>query len=240
MHDSFSAAPFKEIPAALLEVVDKVLDQTGITVTAQPYSDEFMREHPAMSKAKATLDIDVENSTITILCDLSNVQSAIIGHELIHLRRNIVESAPKLFPLQFCEQSLKNDIFMWENELEHLIVIPEEISIFPESEQWWADHYAGILDRFRGHRRTLEFAWSCIQTALPRQTELSDRCWGLARQHGIARQVENHHQRIIRAMPDKQTMIETFVAATENLDAYTNIGQFSSDGGKLTLLPVSV
>lgn len=117
MHESFSAAPFNAVPVELLQVVDNVIELTGITVTAQPYSEEFKREQPGLSRDEAMLDIDPSRSTITIWFDPLNVSAATIGHELIHLRRNIVESVPKLFPLTSSAAELHEEIYLLENEV---------------------------------------------------------------------------------------------------------------------------
>lgn len=244
MHKSFSAALtedfVKAIPDELLRVVDDVRELTGITVTAQPYSEELKREQPGLARAEALLDINPALSSITIWFDPSKVSPATIGHELIHLRRNILESVPKLFPHESNAPEIDEEIYLLENELEHLLIVPEQISLFPESERWWADHYGAVLSQVDRGSMSLMLAWSFIRNVLPQQTELAQTCGALVQKYDFVRPADYFREDMKVSMPNKRQMIDKLRTTFPKLNTVASIGRYAIDADKLVVHSVSV
>lgn len=235
MHDYFPASFLNALPVELLQVSAKVLESTGIKVTAQAYSDLFKREQSHFSKADTVLDIDPSRSAITIWFDPDRVTPSTLGHELIHLRRNIVESVPKLFPFSTSAPDATEEILAVENELEHLLLVPEQISAFPESQVWWLDHYNALLQRIQEGNSTLMFAWSFIRNVLPEQNELAKSYVTLLKKHNLTEPADYLREHMRVAMPDKQQMIRKLLEAFPKLHTQSGIGRYVIEAGKLTV-----
>lgn len=238
MHRHFSQTFLDTLPAELLQVPAKVMEITGIKVTAQEYSDQFENEQPYFSRSDAVLDIDPDRSAITIWFDPASITPSTLGHELLHLRRNIVESVPKLFPLTNCLPDITETILGMENELEHLILVPEQLAAFPESEQWWRDHYSALNSRILGGNSTLMFAWSFVRNVLPQQIELAQSYATLLKKYDIVNPADYFREAMRVAMPDKLQMLRKILDGFPQLRAHSNVGRYVIEAGKLTLRPV--
>lgn len=237
MHDYFPASFLEKLPTELLQVPSKVFESTGIKVTAQPYSASFEREQPHFSKAEAVLDIDPARSAITIWFDPDRVTPSALCHELLHLRRNIVESVPKLFPLESCAPDAAEEILATENELEHLLIVPEQIAAAPESEQWWLNHYNELLPRIQSGNMTLMYAWSFIRNVLPEQTELAQSYATLLKKYEFEKPADYLREDMRVAKPDKRQMLRILLNGSPELNAQSSVGRYVTEGGKLTVRP---
>jgi hypothetical protein len=163
------------IPQPLRDIPQRITDATGIVVQVRPMSKGVFTHAPGMEKSPLVLDIDADKQAITIWYGEGQLSSAMVSHELIHLRRDVIESIPKLAPGAFASPSITGEVYFLENDLEHLLVIPEEIRIFPESEQHWADHYKSTIQSAseRGDQFALALHWAQIRNSLPKQIELA-------------------------------------------------------------------
>lgn len=240
MHRHFSKTFLDTLPSELLQVPAKVLEITGISVSAQPYSEQFESEQPYFSRSDAVLDIDPDRSAITIWFDPASVTPSTLGHELIHLRRNIVESVPKLFPLTNCSSDIAEEILCIENELEHLLLVPEQIAAFSESEQWWTDHYSALNSRILKGNTTLMFAWSFIRNVLPQQIELAQSYVTLLKKYDFVKPADYLREDMRVTMPDKLDMLRKTLEGFPQLNAHSSVGRYVIEAEKLTLRPVSL
>jgi hypothetical protein len=240
MHRYFPKTFLDTIPTELLQVPDNVLEITGISVTAQAFSDQFKSEQPYFSLSEAVLDIDPDRSAITIWFDPASVTPSTLGHELLHLRRNIVESVPKLFPLANCSSDMAEEILCIENELEHLLLVPEQIAAFPGAELWWRDHYSALNSRILRDNTTLMFAWSFIRNVLPQQIELAQSYVTLLKKYDFVNPAEYLREDMRVTMPDKLEMLRKTLEGFSHLHTHSSVGRYVITAGKLTLRPVSL
>lgn len=226
------------MPPELLRVPAQVQEITGIEVVAQPHSDQIRSELPHFSRAAAMLDIDPDRAAITIWYDPTRVTTSGFAHELIHLRRNIVESVPKLFPWGNCDGDATNLVLSSENELEHLILVPEQLSLFPESKQWWLDHYAGVASRSNGEAMTLIYAWSFIRNVLPEEVEIAQTFAQLLRKYNYVKPADYFREDMKQTAPDKLKMILKLLQDFPGIKKYAGIGRYVMDGRQLVVRPV--
>jgi hypothetical protein len=208
----FDTTFLSQIPDQLLNVPDLVQEKTGIVMQIQDINNSSFDDiAPAFAKARAVLDIDVEAQTITLwVGPESDITPHMLGHELIHLRRNVLEGVHKIFPRADVNVGISQEALFLENELEHLFVIPEEISLFPEAEAWWTEYYRQQIQKARTEPVAMAHHWRTIRIALPKQKELLDACAAIILGFdstvavGLA---NNFHQFIANVMPNKREMI---------------------------------
>ena len=93
-----------------------------------PISVEAIAYAPSMAKAEMILDVDPSSQLVTIWCKPFEFTSSMLGHELMHLRRNVLESTPKLMS---ATQSLLRLRIQSYNS--HLFIFPEKINKFPDA-----------------------------------------------------------------------------------------------------------
>ncbi len=97
--------------------------------------------------------VEIDDGRVgTLACKVDRVEAKIlipengyfpessVMHELIHLRRFCIEDVPKLV---VCEvygnwsPALQDAFIDLDNNLEHFVVVPEELKIFPERCEYW-------------------------------------------------------------------------------------------------------
>lgn len=234
MKNYFPSSLLDSIPADLLAVPAAVRALTGIDVVARPFAKELKAEHPHFADAEALIDIDPGARAITIFFDPERISASILAHELIHLRRDLLESVPKLAAAPGLPQEGRTDVWAVENEIEHLLIVPEQIAAFPEAEQWWTSVYASLRERIRGPGYTLLFAWSFIRNVLPRQDALARAYVELVNKHDFARQANNFRGDIGDAMPDKLRILQTYLDWNPAMRSQCVIGRYVVERGVLT------
>lgn len=85
---------------------------------------------------------------VTILLPDASVELHVLAHEVMHAWRQIIESVPQLkHATPSTETSIRQLI---ENDIEHIFIIPEEISFFPESRAYWNDFYTALIEPIAG------------------------------------------------------------------------------------------
>lgn len=240
MLNNLPATILDGFPADLLQIVENVARKTGIEVEAMPYSKDILVELPHMTKSQAVLDIDPDRSSITIWYDPDRLTASTLAHELLHLRRNILESVPKLFPLNEVPASASDEVYSTENELEHLIIVPEQIKHFPEAEEWWATHYLELSERIHAGNMTLFYAWSFVRNVLPEHEQLASRYASLLRQYNIVRPADYFREDMRIAAQDKFIMIKRLLDGFPQLRQYCDIGRYVVVQGSLTLQHVNL
>lgn len=237
------------LPASLRAIPEQIAASMGIEVQVLPIS-ALSEPSAFLEKAEISCDVNGDKGTITIWCKPYEFTSSMLGHELIHLRRKLVEQVPMLMPLRTASEHENTMIYLFENEMEHLFIIPEEIQLFPDAEERWAEQYrdrvksitqASSIDPFE-----LVFTWTQLRLSLPNQIELG-RALG---QHlrslpeGWVNTVDYFRHDMAQALPNKHRVIDIlkeFVGRDGTFTSRIMIkGQHVVDyDGKLIVVPVS-
>ncbi|CAM3682244.1 hypothetical protein [Polaromonas hydrogenivorans] len=235
MLNYFDKALLSQIPEQLLKVPYLVEEKTGISLKIQDMDELFAGSAPGFSRALAVLDINCDEQAITLwVAPGIKLAAHMISHELIHLRRNILEGVPKIFPRTNIEEAYMTESYFLENELEHLFIIPEEISLFPEAEAWWAEHYRQQIEKVRTEQVSIAHHWRTIRIALPKQTELIQACAAIIRDYDsrpTERLANEFYHSIAGAMPNKHEMI------LELIDMFPREIVFTIGVGRFTCKP---
>lgn len=85
---------------------------------------------------------------VTIILTDASIESHTLAHEIIHAWRYIVRLEPRLQVGGGAENT--NFAQMLENDIEHIFVIPEEMTYFPESFQYWENLYSNLIEPIAG------------------------------------------------------------------------------------------
>lgn len=231
------------LPQHLLDIPRLITDATGIHVQVLPSRQEAIALAAGVEQAPLLLDLNAKQQSIKIWCGQGPLTSALIGHKLIHLRRAVLESIPRLVPDLSSGPWITGEITLMESELEHLFVIPEEISTFPDAEQYWADNYQKVIQKSAdsGSPEALCFHWAQIRNSLPDQLELAQtlddhlRCLG-GNWHKYAGYLEFD---IKQAMADKDALHAIIHNVRDELRPHMGTARFSTVNGSLGFQPLS-
>ncbi|TMU81371.1 hypothetical protein FGA82_07370 [Pseudomonas fluorescens] len=225
------------LPKDLQDVPKLVTEKTGIEVDILPLeacSVPLFR----IEKAAAALDIDGDAQRITVWCDPEKITAFTLGHELIHLRRYVLEGTPVMAPFR-CGPRETSLILMVENELEHLLIIPEEIKRFTDSEDWWSKHYSELVDTIVARPKPsileLIFTWTQLRSSLPSQMEIARKLGAHLQSLGpeFVRTVDHIRCNAMESLPDKVRLLTLFSGELKEISQCVAIGRWEMSGGRL-------
>ncbi|MBR8211142.1 hypothetical protein KDW61_20995 [Burkholderia cenocepacia] len=230
----------EQLPASLRSVPLAVQEMTGISVTIQKINEDAVGGE--FARASAVLDVDPDNNAVTIWVDPGSVSSSSVAHEVIHLRRNVVESVPKLFPSKGVSPAVAAMVWGVENDLEHMMIIPEEITAFPEARDWWIDHYEIKAARPASSPMEMSLHWALLRNLFPDEIELAQRYAARLRSSGdldLIKIADYLREDFKNSRPHKRTMIEKLFDIFPGMREHANIGQYVMDGGRLVVRALS-
>ncbi|EZP33979.1 hypothetical protein [Pseudomonas sp. RIT288] len=198
------------LPLSLRVIPEQIFESTGIELEIL-HKAECVDPVFDIKKAIASFEIDGYQQRVVIWCDPSTATTSVIGHELLHLRRDLCEGQIKLMPTKYCHPSIALFSLQLENEMEHIFIIPEEIKLFPEAEQRWVEAYGDLITRIiacdEPDKTETVLAWMQLRTSLPNQLELAKKfgpyifaqseMWARESQdfHDVARDAKNQNNK---------------------------------------------
>lgn len=135
------------LPAHLREIPNLVHQATGISVQVLPNRAQVTALIPNIGNRvmPLVLDINANTQSITIWCVPFSFSSLQLGHQLIALRRYVLESVPRFTSAKSADPETRATILAIENELELLFLIPEEAETFPDAIPYWADEFKAMI-----------------------------------------------------------------------------------------------
>ncbi|UBM27822.1 hypothetical protein K8374_25280 (plasmid) [Pseudomonas sp. p1(2021b)] len=169
---------WERLPISLRSIPKLIHDSTGIELEVMHKAD-CLDPLVNIDMATAAFEIDGHQQRVMLWCDPLTATESVIGHELLHLRRDICEGQIKLMPTRFCDPAMSNMAYQLENEMEHIFIIPEEISLFSDAEDRWAKDYADVINRIMNREKPdkteMVLAWMQIRNSLPNHTDLAKK-----------------------------------------------------------------
>ncbi|MFC5480462.1 hypothetical protein [Massilia suwonensis] len=226
------------LPEYLQEIPEEVRKKTGIEVEFKEPDAEFKTRNPGMAATSAGVEIDPDNNSIIIWLTPAGLEKGALIHELLHLKRNIIDSVLKIFPNSSSPVHIQQQTFFLENDFEHLFILPEEILADPEREKEWVEVYKNALEKSRDRVLSLYMHWLVLNIALPNQTELIAECKSLL--HGfppydVFGAAESLRNQVQSSMPDKHKMLNVLSSILRpELRSHMLIGRYVSANGRLT------
>lgn len=205
------------LPQHLRDIPARVEAATGIAVQVLPYGDEPPARSIGNPKMRAMLDIDANTQSVTIWCTPGEVTSLMIGHQLIALRRYVLESVPRFVAVRNSGPKTKADLQAMENELELLFLIPEEVKAFAGAMDFWVGEFYKMIPVAQGMKSDFYLAmmWAQVRTSLPTQSLLADTIERLLKSIGDTSVALAHDIRHMYrlALPDKAALLADMTTA---------------------------
>jgi hypothetical protein len=198
------ATLLREIPQPLRDVVAQIQSRSGIQITARPATPDLLKQFPILAQLPL-LDIWPEEERICIWYPDETLSLPDLCHELIHARRNILESVPRMSPYSWAQDP--ELIYALENDLEHLFVIPEEISYFPSQGAKLEERYSIYLAQATPNAFNLFRLWVVINNALPTSRRIRDLCRTALQESNLLDDAESFREEIEAAFPDKERLL---------------------------------
>jgi hypothetical protein len=141
------ASVLEGLPPHLREIPDLVAQATGISVQVLSNRTQPPTLIPNVGNRvmPLMLDINANTQSITIWCAPFAFSSLQLGHQLIALRRYVLESVPRFTPAKGADPETRASIIAMENELELLFLIQEEANTFPDAVRYWNEEFKAMI-----------------------------------------------------------------------------------------------
>ncbi|MBV8159154.1 MAG: hypothetical protein JO278_15950 [Dyella sp.] len=195
------------LPGELHTVVAEIEHRSNSQIIVQPAHAQNVAE-----QGLASAVIDLNRGAWALMVNyVDDISPYTLTHELLHLKRALLEGVTRLTSRDQTPQTLIEDLITFENTMEHLWIIPEEQKFFPnESASHWNQDLSrniGMLDSLNHHgqhRNILQLS-AISQFAVRSQTHTDElRAW--ADKTGNANNVD-HFLTDIRGAADNKTML---------------------------------
>ena len=229
------SAIFDHVPQELVTAVEKIEQHSGIPFLVCQATAQLIEEFPNLANFPL-LDIYPEIGRICVWYPGNAISAADLSHELIHARRDVLQSVPRLVPLRRAKHP--ELIYAINNDLEHLFVIPEELTFFPEQEAKWADKYTGFILEASPNPLNLFRHWVVINTSLPKQTSLIEQCKNKLIESKLLNDAESFRMDIEAALPDKWQLIQVMLKWFPNIRVDVSIQRFSASNLGLDVIDI--
>lgn len=201
------------VPAHVISVIPEIEECTRISVNFREIDRQAAPRLGMFVKAPAVLDIDAEAQAITIWLTAGKKHAHAITHELLHLKRDILNSVPRWVPSSRASDAARDFVWQMEAELEHLFVIPEEIACHADARQYWSDRYDQLIDDAASRQDgfALCLHWAFLRTTMCAYEEVVHRCADRLRSlsnHNWLRIAHNYQCEVKAAMPRKPDLMD--------------------------------
>jgi hypothetical protein len=140
-----------------------------------------------------------------------------VHHEILHVRRFHLEGVPKLVLAETVvfDRGLAEVFTALDNGIEHLVIVPEELRLYPDRRHHWERVMADIWSSANDIPETeLRLAvcmhWAFQRHALPASPQLQVAI-KFMRRHHVMEQAQLFADQILGALADKEKMISILV-----------------------------
>jgi hypothetical protein len=216
----------RRLPSSLAASVEEMEAAYGCPVQVAPTS---------RSGASAFVDISPRVG-IRIGFSGRSIAGHDLAHEVLHARRNLIERVPRLVPIN--RGRFASWVVIFENDLEHLTVIPAELAMFADGLPAWEERYRRLLatldddgEPFARRFDLLRHAL-VIETVFPASPVRSTLRARLER-HALGDEAERFLGRMKAAGADKRRMIAASLEFFPFLRGSALIERFLPDDGRI-------
>jgi hypothetical protein len=210
----------RRLPAALAAAVDAMESLYRCTTTVVRSPDRSVAAH---LEIRPEIGIRIGHPGETL-------NERDLAHEIIHARRNLIEQVPRLVPANRGRFAAWVTIF--ENDLEHLFVIPEERSLFADAPAVWEERYRRLLGGIGADGEAFARRFDLLRHALVIGEILPDsllqvELQALLEAHGLAEEAAVFRRRMAAARGDKRALITASVTTFPFLRGSARIERFT-------------
>ncbi|WP_175910698.1 hypothetical protein [Burkholderia sp. BCC1640] len=174
---------------------------------------------------RGTLASYVDERRATLLLPQEEFfQPASVMHELLHLRRFLVDGVPQIvvnddYPDWTPE--LEGALTILDNGLEHLVIVPDEVARFPERRDYWAGVMTRVFEDIRvnpltpdDRRRHTMLNWLFAHHMLMEAPQL-EAADNLVHELGLRQQVDAFRNAVVPALAVKEEVVRRCVEQLE-------------------------
>lgn len=141
-----------------------------------------------------------------------------VRHELLHVRRFYVERVPKLALAEAVvwDKGLSDALGLLDNAIEHILIVPEELSFHPERRGHWEAVMAGVcagLADMPPEERALAVSmhWTFLSHVLPGSPAL-EVVRRFAQEHGLTEFMDRFCEEFIALARSKEELVRLIFA----------------------------
>jgi hypothetical protein len=171
------------------------------------------------------LSVDFDGSFVRMVTpSMERFRPASVYHELLHVRRNLLEGVPRLDAVGTIEDNAVFDCIRVQaakedNVIEHLIIGPMELERFPERRDYWeqivrrnlAEVAAGAIAA-QQQTATLIGTWVFLRRALD-ESAVKGELLQVLQARGLETKAEQAAQSILGSLADKPALVRSWFAA---------------------------
>lgn len=128
------------LPAEVRALVEPIESLIGSEIVVRPQREGGLMPFAGGDLAVCDCFMNEGVTTVTITFPGRDIPRNVLTHEVLHAHRNIVGRVHRLVAAVNEEIAVRFATRM-ENDIEHLFIIPLEISYTPEALSYWESHY---------------------------------------------------------------------------------------------------
>lgn len=128
----------------IIDEVESVINQDILALPAEP---DIVRDFPFVMNY-SVLDIypdnpDRPNQFVTIWYPPTSqsIDAISLWHEVQHISLNLIQHTPRMYCRNSASQELREEVCKVDNDIDHAKFVGQEISMFPNREQYWSEEW---------------------------------------------------------------------------------------------------
>ena len=208
---------FDRLPADIQELVEEIETAVGFEIDIEVREPE----EDACRRGRSPLKCEVDLHGARIITPVADhFPDSSVLHELLHIRRFLVEKVPRL---TFCENydswspEFESALTSLDNSIEHLIIVPHELARKPKRKTYWVEVMRRVLSDLRTdslsiddrERLTLRDAMFVTTVLKDPQLIVDFRC--LVKQLDISERANALYGVVGMALHSKEQLAKAFV-----------------------------
>lgn len=201
------------LPDWLAQLVTETESATGLEIEV------------AVDGKAANLSVSFDGSFVRMVTpSVERFWPASVYHELLHVRRHLLEGVPRLDAADTIKDNavfdrIRAQAVNEDNAIEHLIITPVELGRFPDRREYWeqivrrnlAEVAAGGMDA-QQQTATLIGAWVFVRRALD-ESAVKGELVQVLQTRGLEARAERAAQSISSSLADKPALVRSWFAA---------------------------
>lgn len=147
---------FDRLPLDIQELVEEIEKAVNFQIDIEVCEPDEKARRRCHSPLKCEVD---QNGARIIIPAADRFPDSSVFHELLHIRRFLVEKVPRL---TFCENydpwspDLESALTSLDNGIEHLIIVPQELARKPDRKSYWIEVMRRVLSELRTNNLSIE------------------------------------------------------------------------------------
>jgi hypothetical protein len=226
---------------ALVRDTEQLID-AEITVTVDPKRARNSPDEPG----RMGCAIDEYGAQI-LIGELTYFPDASVFHELQHIRRILVEGAPRLVVCEDFEPwspELSTAMTQLDNNLEHLVIVPIEMQRYPDRHAYWRNRLERLItsleinDMQQHDRHRIAMLGLLLTEQMLPDANLRSKVVGVLRKWGIEDRAERYCAEAIAALVLKEQLVRTTFRYFELPTTVGCLEYLDSRNGSTRLMPL--